>query len=116
MLNEGTITNNLETEIRSVIIRQIRALGPTTSDRLEAAVFKAITGHARDEVDWDVEDNQAGYYLWLKTFDNYVEQLIEDGFIRIEGDERSRAKTLVPAETDPPMGCAQNSPPTISGE
>ena len=31
------------------------------------------------DVDWSVVDNQAGYYLWLRSFDQLVGELVEDG-------------------------------------
>ena len=56
MLNEGLIVNDTAALVRSEIVNQIRRLGPTTPDELERAVFKALTGHDREEVDWDQLD------------------------------------------------------------
>lgn len=107
MLNEGIVTNDVKVEVKSTIIHRIRELGPTTPDALEAIVFKMITGHTRDEVDWDIEDNQAGYYLWVQAFDGSIEELVEDGYIRVEAGEKSGEKRLVAAETDPALGVCQ---------
>jgi hypothetical protein len=95
MLNEGMVTGNATARIRSLIVRQIRQLGPTTPEVLEQAVFKAITGHTHDEVDWDIPDNQAGYYTWVKSFDQLVSELVDDGYIRVEEPDK-----LVPAEDE----------------
>ena len=95
MLNEGLIVNDTAALVKSQIVNQIRRLGPTTPDDLEQAVFQALTGHGREDVDWDVEDNQAGYYTWLKSFDQLVNELTEDGYIRVE------EKRLVPTEAEP---------------
>jgi len=95
MLNEGIIVNNSAALVKSEMVKQIRRLGPTTPDQFERTVFKALTGHDRDEVDWDIEDNQAGYYTWLKSFDELISELVEDGYIRIEDEG------LVPTETEP---------------
>ena len=84
MLNESLILNDTSALVKSKIVNQIRHLGPTTPDSLERAVFKALVGQDREEVDWDVEDNQAGYYTWLKSFDRLIHELIEDGYIRAE--------------------------------
>ena len=78
------------------MVKQIRRLGPTTPDQFERAVFKALTGHDREEVDWDQEDNQAGYYTWVKSFDQLINELVEDGYILVE--ER---RVLKPSEADP---------------
>jgi hypothetical protein len=95
MLNEGIIVNDAAALVKSEMVRQIRRLGPATPDDLERAVFKALTGHDREEVDWDLEDNQAGYYTWLKSFDDLITELIEDGYVRIEEPGR-----LVPTEAE----------------
>lgn len=84
MLNEGVIANTTAALVKSEIVNQIRSLGPTTPDRLERAVFKALVGHDREEVDWEIEDNQAGYYTWVKSFDGLVGELIEDGYVLAE--------------------------------
>ena len=99
MLNEGIIVNDTAALVKSEIVNQIRRLGPTTPDELERAVFRAITGHQREEVDWDIEDNQAGYYSWVKSFDQFVGELVEDGHILVEEVEGGRR--LVPTEAEP---------------
>jgi hypothetical protein len=96
MLNEGLIVNDTTALVKSEIVRQIRRLGRTNADELEQAVFKALTGHERDEVDWDVEDNQAGYYTWIKSFDGLIAELIDDGYILVEVDRK-----LMPTEAEP---------------
>jgi hypothetical protein len=99
MLNEGIIVNDTSALVKSEIVNQIRRLGATTPDDLEQAVFKALVGHGREEVDWDIEDNQAGYYAWIKSFDGFINELIEDGYIRTE-----EPRTLVATEADPSSG------------
>jgi len=96
MLNEGIIVNSTTALTKSEIVSQIRRLGPTTPEDLERAVFTALTGHTRDEIDWEIEDNEAGYYTWLKSFDQLVRELVEDGYI-LEEEPRK----LVPAEAEP---------------
>jgi hypothetical protein len=102
MLSETPIVNDAKTLIKSEMIRQIQRLGPTTPDALEQAVFKAVTGHERNEVDWDIEDNQAGYYAWIKSFDQLISELVEDGYIRVE-----ETRTLLPTEAEPPIDYPQ---------
>ena len=63
-------------------------------------MFKSITGHSREDVDWDVEDNQAGYYTWLKSFDQLAQELVEDGFaaeIEVDGKPMFRSVDGDPA-------------------
>ena len=95
MLNEGIIVNDTAALVKSEMVRQIRRLGPATPDDLERAVFKALTGHDREDVDWDIEDNQAGYYTWLRSFDDLISELVEDGYLTIEKPGR-----LVPTEPE----------------
>jgi hypothetical protein len=96
MLNEGLIVNDTKALVKSEIVNQIRHLGFTTPDELERAVFKSLVGHERDEVDWDIQDNQAGYYTWLKSFDGLISELIEDGYILAED-----SGNLVATEAEP---------------
>lgn len=96
MLNEGLIVNDTKALAKSEIVNQIRHLGPSTPDQLERAVFKSLVGHDREEVDWDIQDNQAGYFTWLKSFDVLVTELIEDGYILADASGR-----LVPTEAEP---------------
>lgn len=84
MLNEGLIVNDTTALVKSEIVNQARRLGPATPDQLEAAVFQALVGHSRDEVDWNVEGNNAGYYTWIKSFDHLIRELIEDGYLLSE--------------------------------
>jgi hypothetical protein len=111
MLNEGLIVNDSAALVRSEIVNQIRRLGRTTPERLERAVFESLVGHDRDEVDWDVADNQAGYYTWLKSFDGLLNDLVEDGYLLTED-----SGTLVPTE---PEQVSEYShlvyPPPVSG-
>ena len=96
MLNEGVITNDAASLVKTEIVNQIRRLGSTTPDALERAVFEALVGQSREAVDWDIQDNQAGYYTWLKSFDQQISDLVEDGYILVE-----EGGTLVPTEALP---------------
>ncbi|OHB67976.1 MAG: hypothetical protein A2V70_09820 [Planctomycetes bacterium RBG_13_63_9] len=95
MLNEGVIVNSASTLVKSEMVKQIRRLGRATSEELERAVFKALTGHDREEVGWGVEDNQAGCYTWLKSFEQLLGELIEDGYMI---EEEPKTFTATPAE------------------
>jgi hypothetical protein len=96
MLNEGIIVNDTAALLKSEVLNQIRRLGPSTADQLERAVFHALVGHDREDVDWRIEDNQAGYYTWVRSFDQIITELIEDGYIRTD-----ETHTLVPTEAEP---------------
>ena len=96
MLNEGIITNDTTALVKSEMVRQLRELGETTPEQWENATFEAFTGSKRDEIDWEVEDNKAGYYLWLKSFDNFIQELVDEGYATVESAEGSDAKTIKP--------------------
>jgi hypothetical protein len=96
MLNEGIIVNDMAALLKSEILDQIRRLGPATADQLERAVFNALVGHDREDVDWDIEDNQAGYYAWVRSFGQIITELVDDGNILVE-----EVHTLVPTEAEP---------------
>jgi len=109
MSNEGRIVNDTTAVVKSEIVNQLRRLGPTTPEELERAVFKALTGHEREEVDWEIEDNQAGYFSWLKSFDKLITELVEDGYMLVEGKDDERR--LVPIEQEPHSDyCASDKP------
>jgi hypothetical protein len=99
MLNEGIILNSTPASLRSEMVRQIHRLGEATPDTWERAVFESLVGATREDVDWDFEDNQAGYYTWLKAFDQYAQELVDDGFVEVL--ERDGASLFVARETDP---------------
>jgi hypothetical protein len=101
MQNEGVIHEDTKIRAKSEMIRQIRELGPTTPQIWEKRVFEALTGRKRDEIDWEVEDNQAGYYLWIRSFDELVEELIEDGYVRVNEIDSNGRRVLAPLQTDP---------------
>lgn len=107
MINEGIITSDARVLVKSEMIRQLHTLGPTTSDEWERAVFRSITGHDREEVDWDIEDNQAGYYSWIKSFDSLIDELIEDGYVKSEPGANPDERTLVPVPVDGPIDYSQ---------
>jgi hypothetical protein len=111
MLNEGLIKNDTSALVRSEIVSQLRRLGPIAPDSLERAVFKSLVGHDRDEVDWDSEGNQAGYYVWLKSFDQLIAELIEDGYILTE-----EPNILVPTQPQPVSEYSHvaHSPPPLT--
>ena len=96
MINEGLTSSDKKTQVKSEMVRQLRKLGATSPDAWERATFQALTGGTREEVDWDVQDNQAGYYLWIKAFDELVQELIDDGFAVVEPREGSDEKRIVP--------------------
>jgi len=101
MPGEGSVSSTSEAALRSEMLDRLRALGIATADDWERAVFRSLTGHDRDDVDWDHEDNQAGYYTWVKAFDRFIAELVEDGFVRPV--ERDGERYFEPVETDPAL-------------
>jgi hypothetical protein len=83
--NEGLVTGDTQGAAKTEILRQLRRIGPTDPDALERAVFEALTGGRREDVDWELDDNQAGYYLWLRSFDTLLDELVAEGHVCVEG-------------------------------
>lgn len=98
MHNEGTVTESTRTEILTQMILQLENLERATPDQWERSVFQAVTGGSREDVDWDVEDNHAGYFLWLKSFDELAAELVEDGYVAEQWLDGQRL--LIPREPD----------------
>ena len=92
--NEGLVTGNTQGAVKSEMLRQLERLGPTDPDSLERAVFEALTGGRREDVEWELEDNQAGYYLWLRSFDALLDELVAEGHVRVEGAGEGRRRLL----------------------
>ena len=101
MINEGVVGSDSRIALRSEMLRQIHRLESVTPERWERAVFESLTGASREDVDWDVEDNKAGYYTWVKSFDALIEELVADGFVRREAAEDG--SLLVAETTDPSL-------------
>lgn len=83
---------------------ELDQLKQTDSKTWEGNVFKKLTGYNRDEVDFELEDNQAGYYTWIKSFDKLIQELVDDGYVRVfESTERQKNVYSLGA-VDPPIG------------
>ena len=113
MLNEGIVVNDTVVLVKSEIINQIRRLGPTSPDELERVVFESLTGHKREDVDWDVDDNQAGYFTWLKSFDQLVNELVQDDYILVETQGNGSERVLKPADNLPSVDYSQLADPRV---
>ena len=114
-LNEGIIMNAPKTLMKSEMLRQLALLKETTPDQWERSVFESLTGHKREDVDWGFEDNQAGYYTWVLSFDHLISELEEDGYVRV-ADAGGKRKVLIATESDPPDDYSQFVYPAKSEE
>ena len=101
MLNEGIVRPDIRQLMKTEMIRELHELGCATPLRWQHAVFKRCTGQDFEDLDWDFEDNKAGAFLWTKSFDQLIQELVDDGFVREEEDERSGEAILVPVDVDP---------------
>jgi hypothetical protein len=99
-LNEGIIVGDTRVQMKSEMLRQLAHLKETTPDLWERAVFESLTGHSREDVDWDIPDNQAGYYTWIRSFDQLINELEDDGYVRSVNMEGNR-KVLKKTDWDP---------------
>jgi hypothetical protein len=101
MLNEGIVKPDTRQLMKTEMIRELHQLGGATPLRWQHAVFRRCTGEEFSEVDWDVEDNQAGAFLWTKSFDQLIDELVGEGFVCEATDERTGEAILVPVDVDP---------------
>ena len=101
MLNEGIVKPDLRQLMKTEMIRELHQLGSATPLRWQHAVFRRCTGEDFSELDWDHEDNKAGAFLWTKSFDRLIQELVDDGFVREAEDESSGEAILVPVDVDP---------------
>jgi hypothetical protein len=101
MLNEGIIRPDTRQLMKTEMIRELHELGGATPLQWQHAVFKRCTGEDFSELDWDFEDNKAGAFLWTKSFDQLIQELVVDGFVRKAEHEESGEVVLVPVDVDP---------------
>jgi hypothetical protein len=101
MLNEGILVNTSKILVKSEMLKVLWNLEEATPDAWERAVFEALTGQKREEVAWDFEDNQAGYHTWIKSFDDLIQELIDDGFVK--DVSRNGERFLTATECDPTL-------------
>ena len=106
MLNEGIIACDCKTVMKSEMLRQLANLEETTPDLWERAVFESLTGNRREDVDWSLADNQAGYYTWIRSFDQLTCELEDDGYVQCIdlGDNR---KMFQKTDWDPSIEYSQ---------
>lgn len=101
VLNEGIVRPDVRQLMKTEMIRELHELGSATPLDWQHAVFKRCTGEDFSELDWEFEDNQAGAFLWTKSFDQLVEELVADGFVREAEDGETGRAVMVPVEVDP---------------
>jgi hypothetical protein len=99
-LNEGIVGSDTRIAMKSEMLKQLNRLNETTPDEWERAVFESLTGYRREDVDWNVPDNQAGYYTWIRSFDELISELEEDGYV-MAVDLKGNRKVLKKTEWDP---------------
>jgi hypothetical protein len=80
-INEGILNTDTATALKSEMLRQLDLQQETTPDAWERAVFESLTGYCREDVDWDEPGNQAAYFLWIRSFDQFISELEEDGCV-----------------------------------
>ena len=105
-LNEGIVGSDTKIEMKSEMLRQIDSLKETTPDEWERAVFESLTGHKREDVDWDIPDNHAGYYTWIRSFDQLIGELEEEGYVKVT-EQNGNRKTIKKTEWDPAINPSQ---------
>jgi hypothetical protein len=92
--------------MKSEMLKQLKSLNETTPDEWERAVFESLTGHRREDVDWDIPDNHAGYYTWIRSFDQLISELEEEGYVRVF-DLNGNRKVLKKTDWDPAIDFSQ---------
>ena len=106
ILNEGIVGSDTRIVLKSEMLKQLNRLDETTPDEWERAVFESLTGYRREDVNWNVPDNQAGYYAWIRSFDELINELEEDGYVRAV-DLGGNRKVLKKTEWDPSIDYSQ---------
>lgn len=106
ILNEGIVGTDTKIAMKSEMLKQLNLLNETTPDEWERAVFESLTGHRREEVDWNIPDNHAGYYTWIRSFDQLIDELEEEGYVKV-ADQSGNRKVLKKTDWDPAIDYSQ---------
>lgn len=69
--------------MRTTMMNELQRVGEGTADAWERLVFENLTGHSREDVDWDFDDNHAGYHTWIRSFDRFAQELVAEGFVSV---------------------------------
>lgn len=99
MPDQGSVTESSKTQIKMLIIGQLREHGAVDPERLEQNTFHVLTGHSPDEIDFDDPANEEGYQEWQRTFQQLVAELTEDGRLIRERSGDGDVVRLSAAET-----------------
>ena len=105
-INEGIVGSGTKIAVKSEMLRQLKSVNETTPDEWERAVFESLTGHRREDVDWDIPDNHAGYYTWIRSFDQLISELEEEGYVTVS-DVGGNRKVLKKTDWDPAIDYSQ---------
>jgi hypothetical protein len=105
-INEGIVGSDTKIAVKSEMLKQLKLLNETTPDEWERAVFESLTGHRREDVDWDIPDNHAGYYTWIRSFDQLISELEEEGYVEIS-ERGGNRKVLKKTDWDPAIDFSQ---------
>jgi hypothetical protein len=92
MLYEGRINHAIRRAATADLMRQLRQLGVTTTDTWERAVFSALNGRVREDLDLDVEENRAEYGAWIRSFDRLTTELVADDRVRVTSMEQGNGQ------------------------
>jgi hypothetical protein len=106
MLSEGIITDDAKSLLKSEMLKQLWLTKQTTPEAWERNVFKTITGLYPEEMDFDLEDNHAGYYTWIRAFDRLISELIDDGYVSEKILEGKKLLVMNEPESESELGPA----------
>ncbi len=108
MLNEGILTNSTVTLMKSTMLDVLNEDAAFTPDEWERAVFYRLTGNQREDIDFEAEGQAQAYRAWLRSFDQLIGELLEDGYIREEPvADGVVGRQLVANEGDESIGVSQ---------
>lgn len=106
IINEGIVGSDTRIAMKTEMLKQLNLLNETTPDEWERAVFESLTGHRREDVDWEIPDNHAGYYTWVRSFDQLISELEDEGYVEVASRDGNR-KVLKKTDWDPGIDISQ---------
>ena len=98
------LTGSQRDQLKTVMMKELDRLQHTDARTWEQATFQAVTGEPAQNVDWDIQENVAGYRLWMGTFEQIAKELEADGYVEFTHFDSAglpfvRARPLTPEQT-----------------
>ena len=89
---EGRISHAIRKATTADLMRQLGQLGAASADAWERAVFTALNGRLREDLDLELDENRTEYGVWIRSFDRLKAQLLANEQVRVTSTDEGRGQ------------------------